>query len=71
MKTLSFAGFKIKVITSPLIPKDQIYAFSSPHHAKHFVEILKTLDLLIKSRKITLVKMPPKQKIISPHSKVH
>jgi hypothetical protein len=36
----------------------------SPRHAKEFVEILKTLDLLLKANKIIVRK--PKGKIICP-----
>jgi len=64
LKTLSFAGFKIKVITSRLIPATRIYAFTSHRHAKEFIEILKTLDLLLKANKIIVRK--PKGRIIRP-----
>jgi hypothetical protein len=64
MKTLSFAGFKIKVLTCRLIPATRIYAFTSYRHAKEFVEILKTLDLLLKANKIIVRK--PKGRIIRP-----
>jgi hypothetical protein len=64
LKTLSFAGFKIKLLTCPLLPPTTIYTFSSHRHAKEFVEILKTLDLLIKANKIIVRK--PKGRIIRP-----
>jgi len=64
MKILSFAGFKIKLLICPLLPPTKIYALSSPRHAKEFIEILKTLDLLLKANKIIVRK--PKGKIIRP-----
>lgn len=66
MKTISFAGFKFKVLTCRLLPPTKIYAFTSPHHAKTFVEILKTLDLIIKAKKIGVITRKPKERIIRP-----
>lgn len=67
MKTLPFAGFKIKLLTSPLIPKTTIYAFTSPHHAKTLVTILESIDKLIRADRLRLSLIrKPKERIIKP-----
>jgi len=66
LKTVSFAGFKIKVLTSRLIPATRIYAFTSPRHAKDFIAILESLDKLISANRVKLIVRKPKGRIIRP-----
>jgi hypothetical protein len=62
MKTLPFAGFKFKVLTSPLLPKSKIYAFMNPLHAKDFIAILQSLNKLIMTNKIRFIVRKPEKK---------
>jgi hypothetical protein len=68
IKSISFAGFKFKVLTSPLLPKSKIYAFMNPLHAKDFITILQSLNKLIMTNKIRFIVKRPDKKIITPRS---
>jgi hypothetical protein len=66
-KNIHFAGFKIRIFTSPLLPKSKAYFFSNKKDAKIFLEILQVLDRIIKSDKFIMVKAKPDRRIIRPN----
>jgi len=70
MKTIAFCGFKIKTLTSALIPEGTIITFQNKKYSKTFISIIEALNKLIVSNKIQVFKIVPgkkeKKRIIVP-----